>query len=184
MVKSFVQVLCLLAAALRAVAMPYDYDYDLYYDEAPSFAAQDMDSSGWPFTELIRESPFEFLRREAAAVGASKTLKPCDPETPTGMGPTVSPDTVATFSGWPTFKANATTYGVNNTAFLVSVVNDNDAYQYGGNTFLGWINQPTYSPPNCQQACNALNATGIKCNTYNTCELSPPPPQRAYPSTG
>lgn len=164
MVKFFAQALCLLAAARCAVAMPYDYD-DLL-----DFAGQDSDE--WPFSEIIRESPFEYHRREAAAAMgvASKTLPPCATETPTGFGPTVSPDNATTFSAFPSFKSNATTFGVSNSSFLISVVNDNDAFEYSGNTYLGWINQPMYSPYSCQQACNALNATGVKCNTYNTCE--------------
>lgn len=167
MVKSFVQALCLMTAASTAIAMPYDL--------APALATQD--NANWPFSELIRESPFEYHRQQAAmaaaGLGASKTLPPCATETPTGWGPAVSPDTAATFSAFASFKSNATTYGVSNSSFVISVVNDNDAFEYSGNTYLGWINQPTYSPWNCQQACNALNATGTKCNTYNTCECPP-----------
>ncbi|KAK7706998.1 hypothetical protein SLS64_007206 [Diaporthe eres] len=170
MVKSFVQALCLMAVARCAVAMPYDYD------DLPFFGVQDDVSSEWPFSALIRESPFEYHRREAAAIGeaASRTLPPCATETPTGWGPTISPDTAAAFSAFSMFKSNATTYGVSNSSFLISVVNDNDAFEYSGNTYLGWINQPMYSPYNCQQACNALNATGVKCNTYNTYYLRSP----------
>lgn len=167
MVNSFVQTLCLMAAARCAVAMPYDYD------DSPFFGVRDDVSDGWPFSELIRESPFEYHRREmalAAGFEASRTLPPCATETPTGWGPAVSPDTATAFSAYSQFKSNATTYGVSNSSFLISVVNDNDAFEYSGNTYLGWINQPVYSPWNCQQACNALNATGVKCNTYNTCE--------------
>ncbi|KAH8778413.1 hypothetical protein F5883DRAFT_638920 [Diaporthe sp. PMI_573] len=84
------------------------------------------------------------------------------------------PDTPAAFSAYAPFKANATAPGVSNSSFLISVVNDNDAFEYSGNTYLGWINQPMYSPWNCQQACNALNATGVKCNSYNTFYLRSP----------
>ncbi|KAI7783252.1 hypothetical protein LA080_012176 [Diaporthe eres] len=170
MVKSFVQALCLMVAARCAVAMPYDYD------DLPFFGVQGDVSDEWPFSELIRESPFEYHRREAAAFGeaASRTLPPCATETPTGMGPMISPDTAATFSAFPQFESNATTFGVSNASFLISVVNDNDAFEYSGNTYLGWINQPMYSPWNCQQACNALNATGVKCNTLNTSCPDPP----------
>lgn len=167
MVKVFVQALCLMAAARCAVAMSYDHDDFL------DLAAHDSDE--WPFSDIIRESPFEFHRRQAMAAagfGASKTLAPCATETPTGMGPAVSPDTASTFSSFSTFKSAATTFGVSNSSFLISVVNDNDAFEYSGNTYLGWMNQATYSPYNCQLACNALNATGVKCNTYNTCEYS------------
>lgn len=155
MVKIFVQALCLMAAAARcAVAMPYR-------------------GNEWPFSEIIHESPFEYHRRAAmaaAGIDASRTLPPCATETPTGLGPTVSPDTASAFSAFSTFKNTATNLGVSNSSFLVSVVNDDDAYEYSGNTYLGWMNQATYSPYNCQLACNALNATGVKCNTYNTCE--------------
>lgn len=84
-----------------------------------------------------------------------------------GWGPPVnSPDTPAAFSAYAPFKANATAPGVSNSSFL------------------GWINQPMYSPWNCQQACNALNATGVKCNSYNTCErpLTCPPIDLSNPS--
>lgn len=157
MVKGFIHALCLVAAAHCAVAMPYD-------------------SNEWPFSDIIHESPFEYHRRAAmAAAGvdaASRTLPPCATETPTGMGPAVSPDTASAFSAFSTFKSSATTFGVSNSSFVISVVNDNDAFEYSGNTYLGWMNQATYSPYNCQLACNALNATGVKCNTYNTCEYS------------
>lgn len=169
MVNSFVQALCLMAAASTAVAMPYG-------DDVHAYAARER--TEWPFSELIHESPFEFHRREQeqaamAMAGGSRTLPPCATETPTGFGPAVnSPDTAATFSAYPAFKSTATQFGVSNSSFLISVVNDNDAFEYSGNTYLGWINQATYSPFMCQQACNALNATGVKCNSYNTCECS------------
>lgn len=180
MVKSFVQALCLMAAASAAVAMPYDYD------EVSPFAAAQR-STEWPFSELIRESPFEFHQREEAAFAASRTLPPCATETPTGLGPAITPDTAANFSSYQPFAGNATLYGVSNSSFLVTVVNDNDAYVNNTNTYLGWINQAAYSPWNCQQACNALNASGVKCNSYNTCKsyqaifpalpMGPPPPR-------
>lgn len=154
MVKVFIHALCLVAAAHCAVAMPYD-------------------SNEWPFSDIIHESPFEYHRRAAmaaAGIDASRTLPPCATETPMGMGPAVSPDTASAFLASSTFKSSATTFGVSNSSFLISVVNDNDAFEYSGNTYLGWMNQATYSPYNCQLACNALNATGVKCNTYNTCE--------------
>lgn len=180
MVKSFVKALCLMAAASAAVAMPYDYD------EVPSFAAER--STEWPFSELIRESPFEFHRREEAAFAASRTLAPCATETPTGLGPAITPDTAANFSSYQPFAGNATLYGVSNSSFLVSVVNDNDAYVNTTNTYLGWINQAVYSPWNCQQACNALNASGVKCNSYNTCKsyqaISPALPMEPLPHWG
>lgn len=172
MVNSLFKALCLMAAASTAVAMAYD-------DDVRAYAAHD--STQWPFSELIHESPFEFHRREqeqAAAMamaGGSRTLPPCATETPTGFGPAVtSPaDTAAAFSAFAAFKTAATQFGVSNSSFLISVVNDNDAFEYSGNTYLGWINQQTYSPFMCQQACNALNATGVKCNSYNTCECPP-----------
>ncbi|KAJ0124625.1 hypothetical protein J7T55_005964 [Diaporthe amygdali] len=152
-----------MAAAQCAVAMPYD--------NMPALAAEH--NSEWPFSELIRESPFEHHRR-AHEFSASKALAPCASETPTGMGPTVSPDTAAAFSASTAFKNSATTYGVSNASFIISVVNDDDSFEYAENRFHGWINQATYSPYNCQLACNALNATGIKCNTYNTYFLRSP----------
>lgn len=180
MVNSFVQALCLMAAARCAIAMPWDHDYDDSFD---GLELDDSVSDEWPFSELIRESPFEYHRRAAAMaagaeveVEASRTLAPCAAETPTGMGPAVSPDTASAFSAFTTFKNSATQFGVSNSSFLISVVNDNDAFEYSGNTYLGWMNQATYSPYMCQQACNALNATGVKCNTYNTCECCSPPP--------
>lgn len=163
MVKPFVQALCLMAAASAAVAMPYDYD------EVPSLAAAER-STEWPFSELIHESPFEFHRRGEEALAASRTLVPCAAETPTGLGPAIVPDTAANFSSYAPFAGNATAFGVSNSSFLVSVVNDNDAYVNNTNTYLGWINQASYSPWNCQQACNALQASGVKCNSYNTCK--------------
>ena len=138
MVKSLIQALCLVAAASTAIAMPYDYD------GTPALTTQDK--TEWPFSELIRESPFEYHRQAAAmAAGvASRTRPPC------GHGGSL--------------------LGGSNSSFFISVVNDNDAFEYSGNTYLGWVNQPIYSPWNCQQACKALNATGTKCNSYNTCE--------------
>ncbi|KKY32805.1 hypothetical protein UCDDA912_g07247 [Diaporthe ampelina] len=136
MVKSLIQALCLVAAASTAIAMPYDYD------GTPALTTQDK--TEWPFSELIRESPFEYHRQAAAmAAGvASRTRPPC------GHGGSL--------------------LGGSNSSFFISVVNDNDAFEYSGNTYLGWVNQPIYSPWNCQQACKALNATGTKCNSYNT----------------
>lgn len=159
MVKSFVQALCLMVVARCTVAMPYDI--------APPFAVQD--NSQWPFSELIRESPFEH-HRQAHEFSASRALAPCASETPTGMGPTVSPDTAAAFSAYSQFRSSANTYGVSNSSFLISVVNDDDSFEYSENKFHGWINQATYSPYNCQLACNTLHAAGTKCNSYNTCE--------------
>jgi len=80
-------------------------------------------------------------------------------------------------------QGQRTALGVSNSSFLISVVNDNDAFEYSGNTYLGWINQPMYSPWNCQQACGGLNATGVKCNSYNTCEcpLTCPPVDLSTP---
>ncbi|KAI3395785.1 hypothetical protein diail_868 [Diaporthe ilicicola] len=155
MFKSFVQALCLLAAARCAGARP-------------------RDNSQWPFSELLYESPFEHHEKASSELAAAKVLAPCATETLKGLGPTVSPDTAAAFSADDTFKNTASTYGVSNSSFLISVVNHNGSFEYGGNTFLGWMNQATYSPYNCQLACNALNATGTKCNTYNTYFLRSP----------
>ncbi|KAL1864727.1 hypothetical protein Daus18300_007529 [Diaporthe australafricana] len=133
------------------------------------------DTSRWPYSELIHESPFEYHRGLLfSELEASRTLAPCATETPAGMGPTVSPDTAAMFAASQGFKNSATTYGVSNASFVVSVIDDDDAFEYSGNTFLGWMNFATYNPYPCQQACNALNATGTKCNTYNLYFLRSP----------
>lgn len=142
------------------------------------------DKSKWPYSELIHESPFEYQREAVSEFGASRTLPPCATETPTGMGPMVSPDTASAFTAYQSFKNSATTYGVSNSSFLISVVGDLDAFEYSGNTFLGWMNMPTYDPYSCQQACNALNATGTKCNTYNTCKFLKFPSTLTRPASG
>lgn len=83
--------------------MPWPCPND--YDDLPSLAEQDR--SDWPFSELIRESPFELHRREAAAAGDfadSRTLPPRATETPVGLGLAVSPDNVGNFSAFAASK--------------------------------------------------------------------------------
>lgn len=111
-------------------------------------------------------------------MAGSRTLPPCATETPTGLGQAINnPDTPAAFSEYQPFKTTATTLGVSNSSFLIQSVNSSSSFEYSGNTFLGWINQAMYNPYNCRLACNALNATGIRCNSYNTCECSLPSSQ-------
>lgn len=181
MVNSLVQAICLTAAATTIIAMPHDIADDAH---AYSSEVQGRSNQKWPLSELIHESPIDFHYRQVeeqqelamgGGGGGSRTqnlLPPCASETPVGMGDKVtSPgDTSAAFLAYAPFQTTAKNLGVDNSSFLIQSTNSNAAFQFVNNTYLGWINQPMYSPWNCSLACNALNATGIKCNSYNTCE--------------
>lgn len=178
MINSLIQALCLMAAATTTIAMPYDHADDAHA-YASEHLVQDRSALQWPFSELIQEPPLDFHNRkveqqELAMAGGSRTqnnLPPCASETPVGLGDRVtSPaDTAAAFAAYAPFQTTAKNLGVSNSSFLIQSTNANATFQFVNNTYLGWINQPAYSPWNCSLACNALNATGIKCNSYNTC---------------
>ncbi|KAG8164384.1 hypothetical protein KVR01_006302 [Diaporthe batatas] len=174
MINSLVRAMCLMTAATTAIAMPNNLAGDGY----------GRSDQTWPFSELIHEPPIDFhTQRQAAGQqgpatgGGSRTQSrpPCAPETPAGLGERVSnPDTAAAFLAHAPFQAAARSLGVSNASFLAQSTNGNGAFQYAGNAYLGWINQPAYSPWNCSLACDALNAAGTKCNSYNTYFLRSP----------
>jgi hypothetical protein len=161
MVKPFVPALCLVAAAGTTLAMSRAELARIYAERR----------NEWPFSEIILDSPFKY--NAVAEAMPSITKAPCSAETPVGNGQTINnPDTPAAFMAYKPFQNNATVYSWSNSAFVLTTMNQTASYEYSGNTFLGWINQQTYDPNGCWLTCDALNATGIKCNTFNSCGLT------------
>lgn len=105
----------------------------------------------------------------------------CVADMPKGLGPTVSPDTPAAFTGNTVFANNARTFGVSNSTYTVVAFNTlgaaiaNSTLDPSPIGYMGWLNMPSYTPYACSQICNNLvTKAGAACNSYNIYYLRSP----------